>query len=323
MNTLEALIEHKTAELEDVNLHYVEAGQVGQPLVVLLHGFPEYWYSWRCQIPALVEAGYRVIAPDMRGYNLSSKPSGAQSYTADYLSRDVFALIQQCGESQAAVVGHDWGAAVAWYFAMRYPDALTRLAIINGPHPGAFRWQLFFNPQQLKRSWYIFAFQLPRYPERLFRENNWERLRRVFRLDPIRHDAFSTAEIDQYVEAMARPGALTAAINYYRAALRYDALKCSVPLRTVTAPTLTLWGQQDKYLGAHVPELSASWVTDHTIVRIDPASHWAQVDRPKLINSQLIDFFKPLIGSQAAPRPAKQATPQPQEAQAVTADPSP
>ena len=144
---LDGLI-HKTALINDLNFHYVEAGE--GPLVVLIHGFPEFWYSWRHQIPALVEAGYRVIAPDMRGYNLTDSPAKTSNYTVDLLASDVVALIQHAGEQRSHVVGHDWGAAIAWQLAMRYPQHLDQLAILNGPHPKVFG-KGFWRPSQSRQ----------------------------------------------------------------------------------------------------------------------------------------------------------------------------
>ena len=150
------------ADLGDVRLHYVEAGE--GPLVLMLHGFPQFWYQWRHQVPALVEAGFRVVAPDMRGYNLSDKPPGVRAYRVELLARDVERLILACGEGTADVVGHDWGAIVAWVAAMRHPGCVGKLAILNVPHPARFLEGLL-SPGQLLRSSYMFFFQIPRLPE--------------------------------------------------------------------------------------------------------------------------------------------------------------
>jgi epoxide hydrolase 4 len=152
----ELALEHHHADLGDVRLHYVEAGS--GPLVVLLHGFPEFWYSWRFQIPILAEAGFRVVVPDMRGYNLSDKPPGVQAYRVELLARDVERLIRTCGEGTATVVGHDWGAIAAWIAAMRHPGRVGRLAILNVPHPARLLDGLL-SPMQLLRSSYMFFFR--------------------------------------------------------------------------------------------------------------------------------------------------------------------
>ena len=194
---------HRYADLGDVRLHYVEIGE--GPLVVLLHGFPEFYYAWRWTCPALAAAGLRVVAPDLRGYNLSSKPRGVRRYRMAYLTRDVARLIRACGAERAAVVGHDWGGAVAWAFAMRYPALLTRLGILNAPHPARFLRALR-TPRQLRKSWYMFFFQLPWLPEASFRAQNYARLRETLRTDPVRPGAFDDADVARYVEAIARPG---------------------------------------------------------------------------------------------------------------------
>ena len=196
-------LKHRYADLGDMRLHYVEAGE--GPLVLLLHGFPQFWYEWRHQIPALVEAGFRVVAPDMRGYNLSDKPPGVGAYRVQVLARDVERLILACGEQTAAVVGHDWGAIVAWFAAMRYPERVGRLAILNVPHPARFLDGLL-SPQQLLRSSYVFFFQIPWLPEEVIRAGNFTLLRSVLRRDPVRPGALTAEDIERYTEAMARPG---------------------------------------------------------------------------------------------------------------------
>ena len=208
---------HRYADLGGVRLHYVEAGR--GPLVLLLHGFPQFWYEWRHQIPALVEAGFRVVAPDMRGYNLSDKPPGVRSYRVELLARDVERLILACGERTAAVVGHDWGAIVAWIAAMRHPGRVGRLAILNVPHPARFPDGLL-SPRQLLRSSYVLFFQLPGLPEEVIRAGDFALLRSALRRDPVRAGAFTAEDIERYVGAMKRPGAPTATLNYYRALLR-------------------------------------------------------------------------------------------------------
>src|SRR3712207_196672 len=235
---------HRYADLGDVRLHYVEAGE--GPLVLLLHGFPQFWYEWRHQIPALVEAGFWVVAPDMRGYNLSDKPPGVRAYRVELLTRDVERLIQACGERSATVVGHDWGAIVAWITAMRHPERVGRLAILNVPHPARFL-DGFLSPEQLLRSSYIYFFQIPRLPEEVIRAGDFALLRSALGRDPVRSGSFTAEDIERYIEAIARPGALNATINYYRALLRYPAGTRAL-LRRVEAPVLVIWGERDRFL---------------------------------------------------------------------------
>ena len=281
-------IAHRFADVGGVRLHFVEAGK--GPLVVLLHGFPEFWYSWRHQIPALVRAGFRVVAPDMRGYNLSDKPHGKRHYHTDRLARDVAQLIAACGEERAAaVVGHDWGAAVAWQFAMSYPEKLERLAILNVPHPLAMM-RMWRYPRQWLRSWYIFFFQLPWLPEASFRARNFRTLRRVFVRGTVTKGAFTPPDIDRYVEAFARPGALTAAINYYRALLQQNPFLARKRLRVIERPVQIIWGMQDIALGPELADPPRRWVPNYDIERLPDSSHWVQNDQPRAVNEILLRF---------------------------------
>ena len=226
----EFMVAHRNADFGDVRLHYVEAGE--GPAVMLLHGFPEFWWSWRFQIPALLDAGYRVIAPDMRGYNLSSKPKGVNNYRVETLARDVSRLIEACGAQRAAVVGHDWGAAVAWTTAMLHPERVERLAIMNVPHPDRFLSGLW-KPRQLRKSWYMFALQVPGPPGRIVQRAVFEWVKDNFRKDTSRPGAFTQRDIDRYEAAMAHPGALTAATNYYRAVFRSNPARSRKLLRKI------------------------------------------------------------------------------------------
>jgi epoxide hydrolase 4 len=283
-------VRHGYAELGEVRLHYVEAGE--GPLVVLLHGFPDFWYSWRFQIPALVHAGFRVVAPDMRGYNLSSRPAFVAAYAPAKVAGDVRDLIAERGASRALLAGHDWGAAVAWLTAIRHPEVVERLAILNVPHPRRMLEALRRPSRQLLRSWYIFFFQLPWLPERLIAAGDWRAFRRLFAHDA-RPGAFTPADIDRYREAWSEPGALTAMINYYRASLRRPpAPATGGPLPPVQAPTLVIWGERDRHLGAELAEPARSDVPRlERVVRLPDASHWVQHDEPERVSELLIDFF--------------------------------
>src|SRR5947209_6217022 len=209
--------EHREVVVNGVRLHYVEAGR--GPLIVLLHGFPEFWYCWRFQIPALAAAGFRVVVPDLRGYNLSDKPPGVASYRLPLLSQDVAELIRRAGAERAAVAGHDWGGGIAWHLAMTRPDCVGKLIILNAPHPALYEREVRKLPQLL-RSWYIFFFQLPWLPELVCRWHDFALLRRAVREGPACRDRVTRHDADLYIKALARPGALTAAINYYRAVFR-------------------------------------------------------------------------------------------------------
>ena len=280
---------HRFADLGDVRLHFVEAGE--GPLVLLLHGFPQFWYEWRHQIPALVEAGFRVVAPDMRGYNLSDKPPGVRSYRVELLARDVERLILACGERTASVVGHDWGAIVAWIAAMRYPGYLERLAILNVPHPARFLDGLL-SPMQLLRSSYVFFFQIPRLPEEVIRAGDFALLRSALGRDPVRPGALTAEDIERYIEAIARPGALTASLNYYRALLRTPG-ETRALLQRVEAPVLVIWGERDRFLSRRLAEPPRLWVPNLVgVTRLPDASHWVAEDRPLEVNTLFLDFLR-------------------------------
>ena len=198
------------AEIGDQRLHYVEAGE--GPLIILLHGFPEFWYGWRRQIKPLATAGFRVVAPDMRGYNLSSRPLGVAAYGTDRLASDVLGLIHERGAKSALLVGHDWGGTVAWAAAMNHPEVVDGLAVLNAAHPRRLL-QGLRTPRQLWKSWYFFYFQLPGLPESHVRASHWRFFRNF--LHAARPDAHTPEEIERYVEAWSQPGAATAMINYY------------------------------------------------------------------------------------------------------------
>jgi pimeloyl-ACP methyl ester carboxylesterase len=259
--------------------------------VLLLHGFPQFWYQWRHQVPALVEAGFRVVAPDMRGYNLSDKPPGVRAYRVELLARDVERLIPACGERTAAVVGHDWGAIAAWIAAMRHPERVEKLAILNVPHPARFLDGLL-SPMQLLRSSYVFFFQIPRLPEEVIRAGDFALLRSVLGRDPVQPGALTAEDIERYIEAIARPGALTATINYYRALLRYPG-ETRALLQRVEAPVLVIWGERDRFLSRRLAEPPHLWVPNLLgVKRLPDASHWVAEDRPLEVNTLLLDFLR-------------------------------
>ncbi|MEU7812967.1 alpha/beta hydrolase [Pseudonocardia sp. NPDC049154] len=276
------------AEIGDVRLHYVEAGQ--GPLVVVLHGFPDFWYGWRHQIEPLARAGFRVVAPDMRGYNLSSRPAGVAAYETEPLAADIRGLIHERGAQTALLAGHDWGGTVAWATAMYHPEVVDRLAILNAAHPRRLLEGLH-HPGQLRRSWYFFFFDLPELPEAIVHADRWRFFRHFLRdTSP----ALTPEEIDRYVEAWSQPGAATAMLNYYRASVRTSPKRAEAALRPVKAPTLVVWGQRDRYLGPELAEPSRDDVPNLDRVEYLPdASHWVHHDAPERVTQLLIEFFSP------------------------------
>lgn len=280
-------MEHDFIDVGEVTLHVVLDGPVDGPPVVLLHGFPEFWYGWRKQIPALAAAGYRVIAPDQRGYNLSDKPRGRRAYRMERLAGDVLGLITALGYEQVYLAGHDWGGIVAWWLAAQYPEKLRKLAILNAPYPinlADYSWR------QRQRSWYVLFFQLPFVAELGFRIGSGSRWNMLSLSG--RTDTFSEAELAQYRAAWQRPGALTAMLHWYRAALPAMNRTPTPAAGSLAVPTLMLWGEQDIALGRELAEASLGLCANGEVTWFPEASHWLQLDEPAAVNEQLIAFFR-------------------------------
>jgi pimeloyl-ACP methyl ester carboxylesterase len=276
------------ADVGDVRLHYVEAGS--GPLIVLLHGFPEFWFGWRLQIAPLAAAGFRVVAPDMRGYNLSSRPNGVAAYTGDLLAADVRGLIRELGGESGLLVGHDWGGTAAWTTAMKYPEVVDRLVILDAAHPRSLQKGLF-KPGQLRKSWYFFFFATPALPERVVRSRHWRFLRRFLRAA---RPAYTPQDIERYVEAWSQPGAASGMINYYRASVRESPKRAKAQIRPISAATLVIWGQSDGYLGPGVRQPDPADVPGlERVEELPGASHWVHHDEPERVTQLLIDFFAP------------------------------
>ncbi len=280
---------HDQLQINHLSFHLVRAGPETGPLLILLHGFPEFWYGWRSQIPFLAGAGFRVWAPDMRGVNRSEKPEDISAYRIDHLAADVIGLLDAAGEQEAFLVGHDWGAAVAWWTAAAYPDRIARLVAINVPHGEVMRRHLRRSPRQLLRSWYIFFFQLPWLPELLSRCCRWRLPSRALQATS-RPGTFTEEELDRYREAWSRPGAYTAMLNYYRAALQHSAK----PLADsrIKVPTLLIWGARDRFLGRELAQPSIELCDQGQLVVLEDASHWVQHEEAGQVNRLIQGFFK-------------------------------
>lgn len=281
-------LEHHYLQTNGITLHAVEAGPPDGPLVTLLHGFPEFWYGWRYQIETLANAGYHVLAPDQRGYNLSDKPRGIFAYNLDALAGDVVGLIDAAGREKAYLVGHDWGAAAAWWTAIKYPQRLEKVAILNGPHPKVMRWNLLHNRAQRRKSRYFFFFQIPFLPERRMRLDDWQTNIRALQRTS-RAGAFSEADMVLYRQAWSQPGAANGMLNWYRAALRSRPKR--VPSQRVTVPTLLIWGAKDRFLGRELAPPSIDLCDEGKLVFIEEASHWVQHEEPEQVNKLLLEFF--------------------------------
>lgn len=287
---------HEYLKTNGVTLHTVLSGPEAGAPVILLHGFPEFWYGWRRQIPYLVERGYRVIVPDQRGYNLSDKPKTVGDYRIGELARDVVGLMDTLGYEKVYLVGHDWGAAVAWWVATKFPERLKKLVILNVPYPTltskAYREG---NLRQLLKSWYIFFFQIPWLPETLMRFNNWQNMGQMLRRSG-QANTFTEADILEYKRAWSQPGAITAMLNWYRAAVRGAAPGNSGELLHrepvhITTPTLMLWGEQDIALDKRLAQESIELCENGRLVFFPNATHWVQHDEAAAVNQHIGEFL--------------------------------
>ena len=277
--------QHHFIEANGIRFHY--AGQGSGPLVLLLHGFPECWYSWRKQLPALADGGYRAVAPDMRGYNLTDKPR--RGYNIESLVDDVAALAHALGEDRVHLAGHDWGGIVAWQVAWRKPELLRSLTILNAPHPAAFARYVRSHPRQLLKSAYMAAFQIPRLPERLLTRDRASAIASALRNSAGRPGVFSDADLDVYREAFLRPGAAHSSLEYYRQVFRQG--PAVLPDSPIHVPTMVLWGQADPVLNEDSNADLARWVDDLTFKPIPGCGHWTQQEAPEVVNAELLDWL--------------------------------
>ncbi len=283
----ESRISVNWVKTQGLTFEVAEAGE-GDHLALCLHGFPELNYSWRHQMPRLAEMGYRVWAPNLRGYGATDRPAAMRDYTLDKLTQDVADLIDASGVKKVTLFAHDWGGAIAWMFAIQKLRRLERLVVMNLPHPKVFqreakKWR------QIKRSWYIYFFQLPWLAEMLLGRKNGTAIGQLFEKTSSSPERFGPDVQRIYNEASARPGALNAMINYYRA-LRYTNAEALGDGR-VDIPTLLIWGEEDIALGIHCTQGAEEWVHDLTLKRLPGVSHWVQQDAPEEVNAILTDWL--------------------------------
>ncbi len=281
--------QHGYARTNGIQLHYVTQGE--GDLIILLHGFPEFWYSWRYQIPVLAQR-FRVVVPDMRGYNDSDKPD--TGYDLDTLTEDIRGLLDHFGARTASVVAHDWGGAIAWHWAQFFPDQIRKLAVLNSPHPACFRREFLSNLDQLGRSWYMLFFQLPYLPEWFLQWNLSEWVHRIFRDTSIRKSAFTNQDLKIYQAALSKPKVLTSAINYYRQLFNLSTLQSLFlePMRQIMAPTLLIWGEEDFALTKDLTDNMDSFFANGIRKEYIPdCGHWAQQEAPQTVNRLLLDFL--------------------------------
>lgn len=271
-----------------IELDALIAGPADGPLVVLLHGFPEFSFGWRQQIPALAAAGLRVVAPDQRGYNRSDKPEGIAAYRLDALADDVLGLADALGRHHFAVVGHDWGGVVAWHLAARSPERISRAAILNAPHPATLWRYARRHPSQALKSWYVAFFQLPFLPEQALAASGFWVLRRVLRRSA-RPGTFTGEDFRHYRQAWGQPGALSAMLNWYRA-LRLH--RPSTASARIGVPARVIWGDRDAFLDKGLAEAGAALCENAKVVHLPDASHWLQHEDAEAVNRLLIEFLR-------------------------------
>ncbi|KAJ8406408.1 hypothetical protein AAFF_G00306390 [Aldrovandia affinis] len=275
-----------------LRFHYVAAGEKGKPLMLFLHGFPEFWYSWRHQLREF-KSEFRVVAVDMRGYGESDMPTSVESYQTDYLVTDIKDIVECLGYNRCFLAGHDWGGFLSWLFATRYPEMVEKLIILNCPHPSAFADHIRCHPGQLLRSSYMFLFQLPRIPELLFSINDFQILRCLFtsQRTGVRPNAnqVTKEDLEAYLYVFSQPGALSGPINYYRNMFSFVPFK----EQDLRSPVLLLWGGRDAFLGQEMAEMSRLYTTGYFRLNVvSRASHRMFQDQPDIVNTLIWTFLK-------------------------------
>lgn len=292
------MISHQFADVNGIRLHYLAAG--AGPLIIFLHGFPEFSYAWRKQ---LLEFGadHLAVAPDMRGYSLSDKPPGVDQYAMKHLVDDVAGLATSLGHQKFILVGHDWGGAIAWSFAIRRPERLSKLVVINGPHPGIFDRLLRNDPVQQKASQYMLMFRSDRAEQILSANNYAAMVGMVFgrRMKDGRLSAEDEVDKQAYLAAWSQPGALTGGLNYYRAARlgpgpddAHGNFAVDPSRLTVNVPTLVIWGEDDVALPLCNLDGLDQFVPQLAIQRIPGAGHWVIHEKPVEVNRYIRDFLR-------------------------------
>lgn len=281
-------VDEHFVNLPELRMHYMTSGPEDGVPVVLLHGFPEFWYSWRFQIPALADAGYRVIVPDQRGYNLTDKHG---PYTIWRLTQDIVDLLDALDIPSCHLAGHDWGGPPAWTFASTQPDRVKKLVAMNAPHPNAFKDALRHHPKQLLKSWYIYFFQIPGLPEALIAASDYGALERIFSELP--HTVMTATDVQRYKEACDHPGALTAMLGWYRALPRQLFIDGGLrDERKVSTPTCVIWGERDLALEKGINDTLGYYVENLEVHYLPQASHWVQMHAPDEVNRIMLEFLK-------------------------------
>ena len=285
MTTTTDAWQHEYITTNGVKLHYVTQGNGA--LMLMLHGFPEFWYSWRHQIPAFAP-DYQVVALDLRGYNDSDKPKAQSAYVMDEFIKDIEGVITGLGYDKCILVGHDWGGAIAWHFAYSRPQMVEKLIVLNMPHPARMAEGLR-TPQQLLRSWYMFFFQLPEIPEALIQASDYQLVETAFTAELVNKNALTKTDIEAYKNAVSKRGALTAMLNYYRNIPRQRML--STDWSILEVPTLMIWGESDVALGKELTYNTQAYVRNLQIKYIANVGHLVQQEQPELVNQYIREFL--------------------------------
>ncbi|QDI91285.1 alpha/beta hydrolase [Salicibibacter halophilus] len=271
-----------------IELHVATAGPKEGELVILLHGFPEFWFGWRKQIQPLANAGYKVVVPDQRGYNKSQKPAGIRSYEINQLQNDVIGLINYFQRDHATIIGHDWGGAVAWHLASTHPHKVRQLIVINIPHPGVFPKVMATTPSQWLRSSYMLFFQFPKVPESILSNNNFKIMKQAIQYSS-RRGTFTQDDLAAYKTAWQKPKAITSMLNWYRAiSISMLSVRKSFP---INVPTKIIWGTGDHFLSKALAKESLKFIESGSGIWVEEATHWVHQEQPELVNDQLIRFL--------------------------------
>lgn len=276
--------QHEYITTNGVKLHYVTQGNGA--LMLMLHGFPEFWYSWRHQISEFA-LDHQVVALDLRGYNDSDKPKEQSAYVMDEFIKDIEGVITGLGYDKCVLVGHDWGGAIAWHFAYSRPQMVEKLIVLNMPHPAKMAEGLR-TPGQLLRSWYMFFFQLPEIPEALIQASDYQLIETAFTAELVNKNAVTKTDIEAYKNAVSKRGALTAMLNYYRNIPRQRML--STDWSILEVPTLMIWGESDVALGKELTYNTQAYVRNLQIKYIANAGHLVQQEQPQLVNQYIREF---------------------------------
>ena len=275
-------------ETNGIKLHVMESGPADGPMILFLHGFPEFWYAWRKQIGYFADRGYLVVAPDQRGYNLSDKPEGVAAYKIDELAKDIIGLIDAYGREQVFLVGHDWGASVSWWVALKYPERIKKLVILNVPHPKVMARHVFTDTEQMKKSWYIFYFQIPGAVEHLASSQNYEWVIQLITTSA-NPGAFTAQELEEYRKAFSQPGAFSAMVNWYRAMIQTK----QEPLKSfdVTMPMILMWGEDDVAMLTQLADESMPFCKQGRLIKMPGVSHWIQHEQAGKVNALIEELI--------------------------------